>query len=174
MRVFLMLLLALGPATLLPRDASATAISTNSTFYFAGACSDCVGTGRAELVLANYTLGTAISSSNFLSFHYDGTNLLAPFTITASSSNSYSGAIAGPLPAAENIFISAPGAVFVTDVGGSWCVGRSCLADFGQTSIWSDTAPPAGVPEPFSLSLLLAGLAGTALTLRRPIGSGLR
>src|ERR1035438_10520490 len=59
-----------------------TIVTPNEVYTFVGACSDCIGNGTATLTLTGgYTLGTAITSSTFVRFVYNGTNLLGAFTI---------------------------------------------------------------------------------------------
>ena len=74
--------------TLAAGSAHAALAVTTTTYNFVGACTDCNGFGRAELTLSNYTPGQAIDATNFIAFHYDGTDLLAPFTITAAQATS--------------------------------------------------------------------------------------
>ena len=65
-------------------------ISSPQVYYFSGTCGDCSGTATAELTLTgDYTLGASLTTSNFLSFHYDGTNLLPAFTINSGDSGLY-------------------------------------------------------------------------------------
>ncbi len=67
-------------------------------YDFSGICTDCTGTAAAQLVLQNYTPGTALTAANFVRFTYDGTNLLRPYTITAAELSGVSGAIPTTLP----------------------------------------------------------------------------
>ena len=43
---------------------------TQATYRFVGQCSDCTGTGVGMLTVQNYTLGTELTSCNFVSFTY--------------------------------------------------------------------------------------------------------
>ena len=60
-----------------------------ATYQFVGQCTDCSGTGVGVLTVQNYTLGTALSSCNFVSFTY--TSNLTSFTVTTSGSYYLSG-----------------------------------------------------------------------------------
>ena len=79
--------------------------ATLTTFDFSGACDDCAGAYvnyfgaptdfyhargdnvfqnvTATLVLANFVPGNALTAANFVSFTYNGSSLLQPFTVTA-------------------------------------------------------------------------------------------
>ena len=53
---------------------SSSAAPGTTLFNFSGTCTDRSGTATASLVLAgSYTLGTPITSSNLVSFTYNGT-----------------------------------------------------------------------------------------------------
>ena len=137
--------------------------ATLSTFDFAGICSDCTGIGAGELVLNNYSLGTAIDSSNFVSFTYDGTDLLPAFTIMSGQEVLISGSISEPLPGAETFLLFGSDQYFSSSSSGFWCVGNGCLADFGLNHVWSAVdATSNTVPEPMTFALLGGGLLGLA------------
>jgi hypothetical protein len=145
--------------------ANAVAIEV-TTFYFYGQCEagDCSGTAEAILKLAgDYNLGDAISSSNFESFTYEGTNLTPGYTVTYNEISSVSGAIDGPLPAAETFTLIPNNGdpAFHTLTSGFWCVGA--CADLGNSSFYS--ASP--VPEPMTLTLVGGGLLGMRFFGRR-------
>ncbi|MGO9389764.1 hypothetical protein [Rhodoblastus sp.] len=78
-------------------------------FDFYGVYSDCKGTVTAELTLQNYTLGSALTPTNFVSFHYDGSNLYPAFTVTPAELypgyQALIGAIPSSLPSAADVFI---------------------------------------------------------------------
>jgi len=141
---------------------SAHAIEKGTTFYFYGKCKDCKGTAEAQLTLGDYTLGESIDSTDFVSFTYDGTNLLAGFTITSSESPYVTGKINGPLPAAEHFYVSHGDSNFLSLSDGSWYVD---FADTGSSSVWS--ASPTGVPEPATLTLIGTSLIGMRFMRRR-------
>ncbi len=145
-----------------------SALNTTTTYNFTGTCQDCAGTGTATLtVLGNYTLGTALSSSNVVSFTYNGTNLTAPFTITPGSPNFFvSGSIAN-YPGQNNVNIQSNTFGFFSTTNGSWGVG---LSDQGTASIWGAAAPPTPAPSTGILLLLgFATLAGFSLWRNRRI-----
>jgi MYXO-CTERM domain-containing protein len=142
---------------------SSSAAPSTTTFNFSGTCSDCSGTATASLVLAgSYTLGTPITSSNFVSFTYNGTNLTGPFTYTPSTVNfSVSGSITN-IPG-SNAFVVAGGnnsLDFITNTNGTWFVG---LSDQGTAGTWS--MPGSSVsptPAPPTSIWLLIGLMSVA------------
>jgi hypothetical protein len=130
-----------------------------TTFNFSGTCTDCSGTATATLVLAgSYTLGTPITSSNFVSFTYNGTNLTGPFTYIPSTVNfSVSGSITN-IPG-SNAFVVAGGSNsldFITNTNGTWFVG---LSDQGTAGTWSMAGGSvSATPAPPTVILLAIGL----------------
>ena len=108
-------LLALG----LQAPALATAIVTNTTFNFSGNCEDCASSYEqpafgvtGSLVLSNYTLGNAISNSNFVSFAYGGSNLVNPFGVNnfnlisvSGSMTDHTGGAGGPNSGPDSFYL---------------------------------------------------------------------
>ena len=136
--------------------------ASTSTFLFSGVCQDCEGIATATLVLQDYTQGDPIAQSNLVSFHYNGTDLLDPFTITGSDQFNISGIIPLSLTASANFFIEAlPDSVpwFSSDTEGGWSAGDLVIqADFGTGGVWNGPVSNA-VPEPGVFLLVAAGMA---------------
>jgi PEP-CTERM motif len=134
-------------------------------FTFSGACQDCAGTGNGTLTLTGYTPGTALSSSNFVSFDYSSN--LTSFDVTSSNLNDFGGSI-GATPGPYDVVINyGDGGLFISQSGGDWCVGESCLADFGFNNTWSQATGTSPVPEPGTASLVGLGLAAADVVRRR-------
>src|SRR3981081_4564945 len=85
------------------QKSSAVNVST-TTYFFRGTCTDCTGTGDGALILQNYTLGTPITPTNFITFSYQSN--LTGFTISSGSLQSISGTLPTSLPAHANIIIT--------------------------------------------------------------------
>jgi len=145
--------------------AKAVPVSTE-TFDFTGKCSDCAGTVSAQLTLQNYTLGDPITSgagANFVSFTYDGSNLLPAFTFTSLTAGLFvRGAIMAPLPGPEfvQVGVNPSNLQFQSGTTGSWFAGVG--GDNGIDGTWS-----VPVPEPSSVAVLAAGLVGFGVMRRR-------
>jgi hypothetical protein len=139
-----------------------------ATYQFVGQCTDCSGTGIGLLTVQNYTLGTALSSCNFVSFTY--TSNLTSFTMTPSDSPNLSGMLPVSLPATATVSIRdfVIQTQFGSDVSGSWSVGTFLPVDTGTSSLWGyppSTAPTLSTAALCALGLLLAG-AGALLAQR--------
>lgn len=157
----LLFFVALAVPALLP------AAGINQTFDFTGQCFDCAGTVDAELVLApDYALGAAITMSNFESFTYDGSNLLAPFTITLAEVTSISGSMPTNLPSTANFQLASAAHNFSSLADGNWVVDFH--EDQGMTHLWTAAA---SAPEPGAFSMMGLGclLAFAASQFRRTL-----
>jgi hypothetical protein len=142
--------------------------SVITTYNFVGTCSDCTGTGTGTLVLQNYTLGNAISSSNFVSFTY--TSNLTSFTIPASNLSTIVATLPSALPAEANVFFEtnvSPFYVFISENAndnGDWCTGTDCDGDFGINGTWSlAVAAPTGAPAPNTIALMGVALVAVLM-----------
>lgn len=159
---FMPILAVLGMLVALP--ASATVI-VNQVYDFSGTCSDCTGTATGELTLSGYTLGQDITSANFVSFHYDGTDLQPSFTVLPTDSEFFVEGSLTTIPGPNDVLLGNSDIRFQSQSNGDWCVGGSCDRDAGTPSVYN--AASTGVPEPATMGLLGLGLAGAALLGRR-------
>lgn len=142
------------------------------TLFFSGICEDCASRSNpldhrvtAKLVLQNYLQGSAISAANFVSFSYDGSNLLLPYTILPSSLLRVSGNIPFALPSAFDFHVTSADHYFDLLIGGRWDTGvpPRTSADTGG----SGSLGPTAVPEPATMLLMGAALAAAGLARRR-------
>jgi hypothetical protein len=124
--------LTLATAFLNPMDAAAQT-ATDTTYMFTGSCSDCTGTGVGYLTLQNYTPGTALSYSDFVSFTY--TSNLSSFSIT-SQGMQYS----VPNPDGGTETYSDPKAI--VSVGMTGVLGATGPSDFNFLATSVDPAVP--------------------------------
>ena len=143
-----------------------------ATYQFVGQCTDCSGTGVGQLTVQSYTLGTALSSCNFVSFTYSSN--LRSFTITPATLSNLSGTLPSTLPAAATVSIIGSGInALSTNVNGSWGVG---IADYGSSHTWSLLPVTTAVPTLSTgvlgaLILLLAGAGALLARSRRTAGA---
>jgi hypothetical protein len=153
----------------------ASAIIT--TYDFTGDCTDCTGQGTGTLVLANYTLGDPLETSNFVSFTYSSNLLSFESDSLDSGYGNLQGMLPVDLPGPATVEIEGlvlvPGCGDCDELGfdsatydsDAWSIG---VEDYGTNGIWSAAATNTAVPEPSSLVTLAAGLAGlVAWRLRR-------
>ena len=142
-----------------------------STLFFSGNCEDCARALErpdfavtARLVLQNYFQGSAINATNFVSFSYDGSNLLLPYSIFAPSVTSVSGNVSFALPSANDFHVTGANKYFDLFNTGRWDTGVPPNRGFDQGS---GTFGPNAVPEPATLLLMGAALAAAGLARRR-------
>lgn len=189
----------LGAGMALGTNAHAIVAMPPQTFVISLDCADCAALAntssypvQAELTLSNYTLGDTLDITNFVSFTYDGSNLVDAYSITDSGDDNngatindfftssiyvFSGVIS-TVPGANTLDITFDdGLHFRTQTDGSWSTcapnangyygGNSCFqilnADYGSDAIYSTTP----VPEPSHLALMAAGLVLVASAVRR-------
>lgn len=143
-----------------------------TTYQFTADCVDCAARAatssfivHGQLVLTDmYVLGQPLIPPFFVSFTYDGSNLLNAFTIDAADLAAIHGALPIKLPGPPlgNIMIEAktPFAPhfedeIVVESTGLWAIGGS-PADKGIDATFS-------VPEPSTWAMMLLGLAGLGL-----------
>jgi hypothetical protein len=148
--------------------AQATVVSPFSTYSFAGQCTDCSGVATASLMLEDYTPGTALDPSEFVSFTYGGSNLLSSYTLT--NAFELEGAL-GVAPGYYNVSIFGYGDQgyfdFTSTTTGSWSTGPLDVADMGGQGTWNNGSTPiSAAPEPSTWLLMFAGVTGIGLMLR--------
>lgn len=158
-------ILAALAATLLGGSANAVVVAS-TTFSFSGTCSDCRGVALGQLTLAGfYHFGDEITSANFLSFRYEGTDLLPAYTITSPYSSTLTGSITSAGPAAGRFFVEDGVHFFRSATDGSWSTGLDNVADYGTLGSYAGLASSA-VPEPAGWALMLSGFGAIGLALR--------
>lgn len=192
--------------------ADATPVGTTATFTFNGDCDDCAGAlvpfeipgigevsnlfhargdGQVQhvtgtLMLSNFTPGVEMTAANFVSFQYNGSSVLAPFTVTAPRSFSATLDANGNLLSPFNLYWSSPNIFlagspfgdfcgyggegpnlcwFTVGTGGAWAIISLPPADIGINGTFANAA--VEIAEPLSIALFGSGLLGLGAALRR-------
>jgi len=159
-------------AAVLVLSAPIAARASTVTYEFIGQCYDCTGTGIGYLTLSDYTLGTNLSNSNFVSFTYQSNLINLSYSGIGTDPNqlmSIQGLIPPTLPATADVFLygfqqyptfAQLGYIFRSNVNGAWCVGtQDCSADYGFSHEWTVTPIPPALPL-FATGLGALGLLG--------------
>jgi hypothetical protein len=146
------------------------------TFSWSGICTDCVA-GETEsvtgtLILTDFVADESLSLSNFVSFTYNGSSILDPFTIASSDASGLDGVLTADGTVTTDFQLSftpakttgiSPLAVysFTVLVDGEWD-----LAGFDEGTNGT-FRPASSVPVPATLVLLPFGLAAMRVARRR-------
>jgi PEP-CTERM motif len=168
------------------------ALPSNSVFELIGICEDCTLNSTNGLIgtltLSNYTIGTPIDTSNFVSFEYVGSDIVDPFTVVpnpefpdyilniagvmdpSSNNSSFSIAYEDNLRFGSIANANGPADWFTCGRGpNGYYSGSQCNIvinqDFGS-AVWS----AAAVPEPstsLTFGLGLLGLGGVIAARRQ-------
>jgi hypothetical protein len=144
------------------------------TYTFTDDCCDDSfgpGSGTGTLVLQNYTPGDELETSNFVSFSYSSPSVPSFSTDTLGVGGSLSGALPpADLPGPALVVI---GGLFFSEISNDGAFELGDEADFGTDGIWSVAAAATAVPEPSSLVMLAAGLAGLVAWRQRRRSPGI-
>ena len=172
--------LTLAFAAALTTLATPALAASTLTIRFVGDCSDCARQVTATLVLQNFSLDGVnpnLTDANLVSFTYDGSNLFAPFTSSATSS--LSGYLTDPvspdpaLPGLSGLITVAvqgypdgSGRLFAATSHGAWAAYRTfggAPEDHGGNSVFTGVA---NVPEIASWVMFVVGFGLIGGTLR--------
>jgi hypothetical protein len=160
-----------------------------SVWTFRGNCVDCANRRealtypvRATLTLADY-LGGALNRNHFVSFRYDGSNLIGPFDVTSANFTSISGNLTTPTQTLTLLFGSGGFFRLATfpvegNPRGFWDTCPAALgprgvcfdsapADYGDNGSFTGPPPTNTVPEPSSYAMMVVGLGALGVVSRR-------
>lgn len=161
-------------------DGGSSGLPTNVTrFVFSADCDDCIGglgdnlfqAVTGELILKDFVAGQALSLENFVSFSYDGSQLLDPFEVVQSDLSFLLGTISADGSVLDTLNFGLFELLntscglecsFLLASDGSWGIGGMDVGINGNLT--------ARVSEPPVLALLLFGLIG--FTARRLLDQG--
>ncbi len=157
--------------------AGVVAFNGSGAWRFFGNCQDCAAAAQQQnrpvtgtLTLQNYLQGTALTNANFVSFRYDGSNLLAPYTVPGAAPTLNFVNLGGFLTqgGAQQVFLDFGTQGYFDLAGGNWatCVTNCLLPDdFGNNG--SFVLQSQTVPEPGTYALLVVGLGALGFASRR-------
>jgi hypothetical protein len=178
-------------------SANAIVVIQGQNYTWTGTCSDCDGTATATLDLQDYdpTALDGLSDFNFVSFSYQSNLVNFSTSDSLEDSSGELPAITGFAVATVDIYwlglptsefttlptdITTPtvDAEFCSDTSGNWSLSvvdyntqfaPACPtpADFGTAGIFNPVGSSSSVPEPATVALFGAGLAGLGFIRRR-------
>jgi PEP-CTERM motif-containing protein len=139
-----------------------------NVFNYTGTCTDCTFSNGTLELFAPYTLGTPITTSNFVNFFY--TSNLVTFGINQGDPGFFvSGSLPSLLPGPATILIEDNQWEFSSSSDGSWFVNDFLLGqDNGPSNTWSSAS--ASTPEPGTILMLAVGLAALTARYKRARG----
>ena len=171
-----------------PAAHAGLAANGSGVWRFFGNCVDCAIQAErqnfpvtATLTLQNYVQGAALANANFVSFVYDGSNLLTPFTVSRPAGGSitvpnnynlvtFSGNLTNGGAESFDLAFGTVGGYFRMQLNRSWqtCVancggGPSDLGNGGNLVLGNAQT----VPEPGTYALMAVGLAIVGYVSRR-------
>jgi hypothetical protein len=162
--------LILGAALIALGVVPASATIPLNVFEYTGTCTDCTFSNGTLELFAPYTLGTPITTSNFVDFSY--TSNLLSFNINQNDADfSVSGSLPSVLPGAATLTIEDSQWEFSSSSNGSWSVEEFSErpSDFGPANSWSQAS---SAPEPGTIAMLGLGLAAVGIRARYRRGRG--
>ena len=153
-------------------------MADTTTFNFTGDCLDC-SNPQGQLVLDDYTSGTALNPTELVSFTY--TSNLADISVSQSNISFLNGSLDNTPGSYLFTLIFAENAqhyAFLTDTAGNWCYGLTGTCDIGSGGLIGidhgvdgvfSPAAPASTPEPSTLLMLGTGVLGGLGVFRRKL-----